>query len=101
MKTLNDLDQEFDLLPCPFCGGEAHFNSTVTTCKTTIKLNKADTFYGVSCSTCSHGSRFGAADPSVMAESWNRRVQRPNRKLTGGEALRSDAVVGRLSITAQ
>ncbi|MDS1142427.1 hypothetical protein RE432_18490 [Pusillimonas sp. SM2304] len=66
-----------ELEPCPCCGGEAAFNTTRTTCRETIKLNKRDTGYGVNCVVCGINNRglvLGYESKALAAEAWNRRA---------------------------
>ena len=58
-----------DLLPCPFCGGEAHYGST------------ADNYWFVSCADCMASTDQLLIDQRRYTHSeacnlWNRRVRR-------------------------
>ena len=66
-----------ELKPCPFCGGEAAFNSHKTTNKEIIKLNKRDVGYGVNCVGCAAnniGIILGYKTEEEAAQAWNRRA---------------------------
>lgn len=74
---MNTEQERAELLPCPCCGGEAAFNTTRTTCRETIKLNKRDTGYGVNCVVCGINNRglvLGYESKALAAEAWNRRA---------------------------
>ena len=64
-----------ELLPCPFCGGEAAANTMRTSCKDIIRLNGQDEFYGVSCASCGANSRgiIGSKTQKEANEKWNTR----------------------------
>jgi len=56
-----------ELLPCPFCGGEAQFNIYETTC-------------GVECEKCRIGTAFVLIDEYKQAiQAWNTRQERTCR----------------------
>lgn len=87
-----------ELKPCPFCGGEAAFNTTRTTCRETIKLNKRDTGYGVNCVVCGINNRglvLGYESKALAAEAWNRRaaLQSQDREGAEFELIQDDAPV--------
>lgn len=68
-----------ELLPCPFCGGDAAFNTVRTSNKSVIRLNGTDTFYGVNCIACgvtTNGFGHGCKTQERAAERWNRRHAR-------------------------
>jgi hypothetical protein len=64
-------------LPCPFCGGEACFN-TVTYRDKTVKEQRwaQHTFHGVNCVCCGVSNRSvrGYETQERAAELWNRRA---------------------------
>lgn len=66
MTTKTDTEQERALLPCPFCGGEAHFDSD------------DDGWNWIECGSCrvATNHRTSAMDDCrpLLAEAWNRRV---------------------------
>ena len=65
-----------DLLPCPFCGGQAAFSTIKYPEKSdTAKLNGQDTFYGISCVICGGSSLglIGSWTKETAAERWNKR----------------------------
>lgn len=64
-----DRDGEGDLLPCPFCGGDAQYGEAI---------EAGDSAYVVSCTSCQASSMVAFAskdDPRrVLADAWNRRA---------------------------
>lgn len=70
-------ESEPRLLPCPFCGGEAAFNTARTSCKDTIRLNGQDTFHGVNCIKCgvhNNGLGLGYKTQERAHAHWNIRA---------------------------
>jgi hypothetical protein len=67
-----------ELLPCPFCGGEAAPNS-VRYSATMIREQgwKQDTFHGVNCTQCGTNNLglVGHRTPAQATERWNTRVR--------------------------
>lgn len=65
------------LLPCPFCGGEAAFNTIRYSAEHVREQNWGqDTFHGVNCIICGTSNRgiVGFRTPEAAAVKWNRRV---------------------------
>lgn len=64
-----------ELMPCPFCGGEA----SLFTAEEVGYIG--DVHFTVKCNGCFCGTGH-YADPGRAAEAWNRRAQQPNEPLT-------------------
>lgn len=66
------------LLPCPFCGGEANGNATVTYCDAMVKKQKWDqaTYYYCNCIMCGvqNMGMVGHKTREQAIEAWNRRA---------------------------
>lgn len=73
---MNNQQAARELLPCPFCDGQAAFNIVRTSDKSVIRLNGTDTFHGVNCVACgatTNGFGYGCKTQERAAERWNRR----------------------------
>jgi len=86
-----------DLLPCPFCGGEAA-HGTITYSDKTVKYQKWDqsVFYKVNCIICGANNLglVGHITPEKAAENWNKRKEAADEidRLTAeNAALKKDA----------
>jgi hypothetical protein len=92
----------FNLEPCPFCGATAKGRSHRNVDEIII-THKDDCM--ISClghesdHLCHHWG--DSSEKGVLFRYWNNRARLPNRELTGGEALRSDVVVGPFPGTEQ
>jgi len=68
------------LKPCPFCRGEAAFNTVQYSAKHVKEQGWAkDTFHGVNCIECGVNNRglVGWDTPEEAAAAWNRRATQP------------------------
>src|SRR3546814_11278574 len=73
---MSESNRTKELLPCPFCGGEAGVNTKRTTDAEYIRLNGRDHGYGVNCTTCgtdNRGVAMGYATREQAIAAWNRR----------------------------
>ncbi len=66
-----------ELLPCPFCGGDA-YPATIRYDKSTVREQgwTQDTFHYLSCCRCAANNRglVGYATPDDAATHWNKRT---------------------------
>ena len=68
-----------ELLPCPFCGGEASIGTTRIGCKRTAELNNRTNGFFVNCIICGSNNNFlhlGYATEEIAKEHWNKRAGR-------------------------
>lgn len=67
-----------DLKPCPFCGGEAAYNTVRYSAAYVAEQEwEQDTFHGVNCITCGVNNRgmIGLASKEIARDRWNLRVE--------------------------
>jgi len=66
-----------ELLPCPFCGGEASIGTTRISDKRTRELNNRDNGFFVNCKICGSNNnclRLGYATKEIAISHWNKRA---------------------------
>jgi len=72
-----DNQRQIELLPCPFCGGEAAFGTTRYS-DSTVKEQawKQDVFYSVNCIVCAATTKglAGSLSQTEAANKWNKRT---------------------------
>ena len=62
-----------DLLPCPFCGGDAYTRQTIVN-DDTMRVVNHDTMYAVFCTDCDASVPWHMKKEQAIA-AWNRRVE--------------------------
>lgn len=86
-------DKDTDLLPCPFCGGEAAFGTIRYSSKMVREQEwTQDVFHTVGCISCGSSTQkiTGHKTQDGAAESWNARVDPALDRLTAeNERLRT------------